>query len=383
MSTSAGIGCGSVPLRVAVNVDLGLVSECISCAAAIEVGPLDGQAIPTRNGAGDVVTVALNGSSRLTTPLGATMSFTHVELREPALHSVPNSRAAVADLVFYLRDVNVRAGALAFDAVIVQPVLQVTTGMDASLRGVSCFAKWAEALAANAGGGGGGGASPLLSLFGAQPLEALQYVAPIAVDATEDCGAKQPVPHYLLMKPAFIHFTHLRELLGMTRKPAASNPAPDMDVLRLKSWASRTTVTARAAGSSAPSMRGGADTALTRALQCVRIDPERDVAGDHVRLRPGLSGGRTLAEELAEGSVTAADLGTSGPGTDVPKGGIAPGDVEGIIAIVVGVLFALLVGGFLFATLVSAIAGSERYELNMLNWREQGGAAVPAVGWTT
>jgi hypothetical protein len=87
---------------------------------------------------------------------------------------------------------------------------------------------------------------------------------------------------------------------------------------------------------------------LTRALQCQRIDPTKDVRNDAVYLKnPPQS--NTLADELAKAAALDAPLDVSG------NSGMRPRDIETILSIVVGIAVGIIIFAIVAYVVLQAV----------------------------
>lgn len=380
---AGGFDCATLPLRVAPTVDLQDVGECVSCAAALSVSALDAAPQPTMR-SGVVVLPLASGKTRLALPAyGKETYAVEAQLRLPAVHALPTAQGALADLVLYFRDVKAAPGApgaaaVTFDAVVVLPVVNVSrAGGGGVARGVRFFSRVAWAL--RTGGTGGSLNETLADVLGGDGRqEALNFTGPLLDFSVGRqklrgsgptgplCMPESPVQYYVLTQPVYMTARDADELSSWVGNKAAPVPdTPSRDVISLKQWTSRTWVSTGGAAAATATATRRADVALTRALQCVRIDPDVDVAGDFVRRRPGGAGSRTLAEELAEGAVNmdGVELDGSGgqPAARSQPSGMSPGDVESGLAIFLALLIVALVSSFLVRVVLGLVVGRERY----------------------
>lgn len=144
-----------------------------------------------------------------------------------------------------------------------------------------------------------------------------------------------PVTYYVMLTPSNIsnkNFTRLRALCdsGMLKGPP--RPLSDITATRAARLITHIQSITLEDGSSKRGNDGGG--LNTKALKCYRLDPTKDIKGDKVYIG-GAPNENTLEEELLK----AADL--SGEPPD--DGSVKPGDIEGLVGIILGVTIGVIV----------------------------------------
>jgi len=148
---------------------------------------------------------------------------------------------------------------------------------------------------------------------------------------------------WFVLPTTYISIGDANRLRALGGKDDISPPAPDheislerarsisMAVAKIELKSDITAATTAAAAASAPGIY------LTRALQCQRIDPTKDVRNDAVYLKNPVQN-NTLADELARAAALDVPL-DAGAGS----GGMRPRDIETILSVVVGIAVGLII----------------------------------------
>jgi len=144
-----------------------------------------------------------------------------------------------------------------------------------------------------------------------------------------------PVTYYVMLRPSNIsnkNFARLRALCDSAVLKGPPRPLSDITANR----ATRLLTHIQSITLEGVQRRRGddGDGLNTKALKCYRLDPQKDIKGDKVYIG-GAPNENTLEEELRN----AADLSRQPP----DDGSVKPGDIEGVVGIVIGVTIGVIV----------------------------------------
>jgi hypothetical protein len=366
--------CEETPLRVAdASASTATLRACPSCTVHIDSKLRQARASLTLKGG--AVSVGLPGLV-LTLSDGRRVEAREGRLLVPGGHKLPNGVGVPsAELIVYFAE----AQNPSWSHALVLPAQRVDGGVASAeaRRGVRFFRSLVTGLPPT---------ETLPAAVGDPEAEALQVTAPVVGLRGPECSPfpRQRLQYLLVTSPASIAGADLDALaktFGHALAPPP--PGPALDPARLAAVAVRTTLRTAASQADRSSALARATTGsgrpqflgLTRALQCRRLDPDADVAGELVRLRPPAPGthGRTLAEELRDG----ADGGGGGvefhgqgasalPSSSSSSSGLQPAQVEQIVGIVLGLAVAAVVAVGVYYAAQKAVYGRRVDAVNTL-----------------
>lgn len=336
ISTKNFLSCQETPLRFPDSLTLEDLKTCKKCAVVLST-PVAGMANLTVSAEGFVVNENIQSQLRYN---GLSYTLTETRLLLPGGHRIPGISNMVAELHCYFQ-----ADSAANRSSTYCLVLPMVLGKGV---GNAYFSLLGELTSKR----------PLLQTLFTPEAPLMQYVgadmrgrskeAPTPRDLCDPVATRINI--LVSTAPAYILSTDLTRL--MDRLTASKDykggpplPAAALDSVRCQSLvvvvpkltvkgAPKTGVSTSVGSSSGPVAQS--------AMQCRRLDVTRDVKGDKVYV----GGGKRPEDRTLEQELEAAADPTKGLEGVTGKPSIQPGDIETILAIVFGILMAVVVVGF-------------------------------------